>query len=343
MNNVQLNDDVLGLIVFKSDLHDPSSSLASWKDDSSACSWNRVQYNPAIGRVTEINLAGLELSGRIGKGLEKLQHLMVLSLSDNNFNGSITHSLTLSSTIQNLNLSHNGFSGQIPTLFLNMSSIRSLDLSHNSFSGHIPQSLGNWIFPAMPYQDAEAVEKREFDGKKAKIVVTSKVEKVIQTCECCMSQASTSTMSNFGILLSAMPYPAVSSQLLNIKVPEAYYTYYTGIEEREAHLKARFIIVGEEQMINDSASGTFDGIIFTVRATLRIMSEPVRMIPETLSILIQVVVSFNRLNTFLLAEELGSNEIVRSVKQSSVGDNNVVEIEGGNFTWDSRLPAEVIP
>ncbi|XLR00813.1 hypothetical protein S83_067011, partial [Arachis hypogaea] len=29
---------------------------------------------------------------------------------------------------------------------------------------------------------------------------------------CCRSQASTSTMSNFGILLSAMPYPAVSSQ-----------------------------------------------------------------------------------------------------------------------------------
>ncbi|QHO11830.1 putative inactive leucine-rich repeat receptor-like protein kinase [Arachis hypogaea] len=181
MNNVQLNDDVLGLIVFKSDLHDPSSSLASWKDDLSACSWNRVQCNPATGRVTEINLVGLGLSGRIEKGLEKLQHLMVLSLSHNNFNGSITPSLTLSSTIQNLNLSHNGFSGQMPTSFFNMSSIRSLDLSHNSFSGHIPQSffdsynflhyfslsnnlfegqspsrisrcLGNWIFSAMPYQ-----------------------------------------------------------------------------------------------------------------------------------------------------------------------------------------------
>ncbi|XP_016192690.1 protein STRUBBELIG-RECEPTOR FAMILY 7-like [Arachis ipaensis] len=89
----------------------------------------------------EINLAELGLSERIGKGLEKLQHLMVLSLSHNNFNGCITHPLTLFSTIQNLNLSHNGFSGQIPASFLNMSSIRSLDLSHNSFSGHIPQSF----------------------------------------------------------------------------------------------------------------------------------------------------------------------------------------------------------
>ncbi|QHN84609.1 ABC transporter C family member [Arachis hypogaea] len=73
------------------------------------------------------------------------------------------------------------------------------------------------------------------------------------------------------------------------------------------------------------------------------MSELVRMIPEALSILIQVVVSFDRLNTFLLTEELGSNEIIRSVKQSSVGDNNAVEIEGGNFTWDSRPPVKVIP
>ncbi|XLU53139.1 hypothetical protein S245_047787, partial [Arachis hypogaea] len=55
----------------------------------------------------------------------------------------------------------------------------------------------------------------------------------------CRSQASTSTMSKFGILLSAIPYPAISSQLLNIKVPDAYYTYYTYIEERNAHLKAR--------------------------------------------------------------------------------------------------------
>ncbi|XP_057719074.1 probable serine/threonine-protein kinase At1g01540 isoform X2 [Arachis stenosperma] len=71
------------------------------------------------------------------------------------------------------------------------------------------------------------------------------------------------------------------------------------------------------------------------------MSELVRMIPEALSILIQVVVYFDRLNTFLLAEELGSNKIARSVKQSSVGDNNAVEIEDENFTWDSRPPAEV--
>ncbi|XP_028767394.1 probably inactive leucine-rich repeat receptor-like protein kinase At3g28040 [Neltuma alba] len=138
----QLNDDVLGLIVFKSDLHDPSAHLASWnEDDVSACSWRFVQCNQATGRVSEVSLDGLGLSGKIGRGLERLQHLKVLSLSHNNITGSISPSLALSSTLQSLNLSHNSLSGSIPSSFVNMASMKSLDLSENSFSGQIPESL----------------------------------------------------------------------------------------------------------------------------------------------------------------------------------------------------------
>ncbi|KAK7294321.1 hypothetical protein RJT34_17210 [Clitoria ternatea] len=73
------------------------------------------------------------------------------------------------------------------------------------------------------------------------------------------------------------------------------------------------------------------GTIFTVLATLRNLSEPVRMIPEALSIMIQVKVSFDRLNTFLLDEELESDGNGRKIKQSSL---NAVEIKAGNFVWD---------
>ncbi|KAK7340820.1 hypothetical protein VNO77_21534 [Canavalia gladiata] len=139
---IQLNDDVLGLIVFKSDLHDPSSYLASWnEDDVNACSWQFVQCNPQTGRVSEVSLDGLGLSGKIGRGLERLQHLTVLSLSHNNITGSISPALTLSNSLERLNLSHNGLSGPIPTSFVSMSSIRFLDLSENSFSGTIPNNL----------------------------------------------------------------------------------------------------------------------------------------------------------------------------------------------------------
>ena len=71
--------------------------------------------------------------------------------------------------------------------------------------------------------------------------------------------------------------------------------------------------------------------IFTVLATLRNMGEPVRMIPEALSILIQVKVSFDRLTNFLLDEELNSDDSERNIKQISV---NAVEIRDGIFIWD---------
>ncbi|CAI8612535.1 unnamed protein product [Vicia faba] len=71
--------------------------------------------------------------------------------------------------------------------------------------------------------------------------------------------------------------------------------------------------------------------IFTVLATLRNMGEPVRMVPEALSIMIQVKVSFDRLNNFLLDEELSNDDSERKFKECPV---NVVEIQDGNFIWD---------
>ncbi|KAG6730970.1 hypothetical protein I3842_01G106400 [Carya illinoinensis] len=139
---IRLNDDVLGLIVFKSDLRDPSSHLSSWnEDDDSPCSWKYIQCNPVSGRVSEISLDGLGLTGRIGRGLEKLRHLKVLSLSRNNFSGSISPQLALTSALVSLNLSRNSLSGRIPVSLVNMSTIRVLDLSENSFSGAVPDNL----------------------------------------------------------------------------------------------------------------------------------------------------------------------------------------------------------
>ncbi|GAU27415.1 hypothetical protein TSUD_356510 [Trifolium subterraneum] len=71
--------------------------------------------------------------------------------------------------------------------------------------------------------------------------------------------------------------------------------------------------------------------IFTILVTLRNMADPVRMIPEALSIMIQVKVSFDRLNNFLLDEELYNDDSQRNLKQCSV---NAVEIQDGNFIWD---------
>eukprot|EP00257_Ricinus_communis_P009080 XP_002527423.2 ABC transporter C family member 8 isoform X1 [Ricinus communis] len=74
--------------------------------------------------------------------------------------------------------------------------------------------------------------------------------------------------------------------------------------------------------------------IFTVLATLRSMAEPVRMIPEALSILIQVKVSFDRINNFLLDDELKNESISTN---SSYNSGESITVEGGKFSWDPEL------
>ncbi|TYI59921.1 hypothetical protein E1A91_D10G069700v1, partial [Gossypium mustelinum] len=81
------------------------------------------------------------------------------------------------------------------------------------------------------------------------------------------------------------------------------------------------------------------GTVFTVLATLRSMSEPVRMLPEALSILIQVKVSFERINTFLLDDELRHDEVRRFPLQSS---DKSVTVEAGNFSWVPEIASPTL-
>ncbi|XP_050380978.1 ABC transporter C family member 8 [Argentina anserina] len=70
--------------------------------------------------------------------------------------------------------------------------------------------------------------------------------------------------------------------------------------------------------------------IFTVLASLRTMGEPVRMIPEALSVMIQVKVSFDRLNVFLLDDELKDDEIRNLPSPNS---DESLRIQKGIFSW----------
>ncbi|XP_026449117.1 ABC transporter C family member 8-like isoform X2 [Papaver somniferum] len=75
--------------------------------------------------------------------------------------------------------------------------------------------------------------------------------------------------------------------------------------------------------------------IFTILATLRTMSEPVRMIPEALSAIIQVKVSLDRLNRFLLDDELTNENIVKKNQQQNCGFD--ILIKSGVFSWELDL------
>ncbi|XP_058075368.1 probable LRR receptor-like serine/threonine-protein kinase IRK isoform X2 [Magnolia sinica] len=140
-----INDEVLGLIAFKANLHDPDSKLISWNvDDNNPCNWVGVKCDVRTNRVTEVALNGLSLSGRIGRCLLQLKFLQRLSLSKNNFTGSIDPGLARLSSLQVIDLSENSFSGPIPEEFFEQCMfLKEISLARNGFSGAIPQSLSS--------------------------------------------------------------------------------------------------------------------------------------------------------------------------------------------------------
>ncbi|KAL8154368.1 hypothetical protein V2J09_012128 [Rumex salicifolius] len=138
-----LNDDVLGLIVFKADLQDPTGKLSSWnEDDDSPCNWRGVKCNPRSNRVSELDLEGFSLSGRIGRGLLQLQSLRKLSLAKNNLTGTLSPGLVRLPNLRILDLSENSLSGAlVGDFFQQCGPLRSVSLARNEFSGPIPGSL----------------------------------------------------------------------------------------------------------------------------------------------------------------------------------------------------------
>ncbi|KAJ0986471.1 hypothetical protein J5N97_004827 [Dioscorea zingiberensis] len=77
--------------------------------------------------------------------------------------------------------------------------------------------------------------------------------------------------------------------------------------------------------------------IFTVLASLRAMSEPVRMLPEVLSVLIQVKVSLDRIEVFLQEDEVKEDVVKRYPLMNS---ELSIKIENGVFSWEpnSSIP-----
>ncbi|KQK21801.1 probable LRR receptor-like serine/threonine-protein kinase IRK [Brachypodium distachyon] len=139
-----LNDDVLGLIVFKADVVDPEGRLATWsEDDERACAWAGVTCDPRTSRVSGLSLDGFGLSGKLGRGLLRLESLQSLSLSRNNFSGDLPADLARLPDLQSLDLSSNAFSGAVPDGFFGKChSLRDVSLANNAFSGGIPDVGG---------------------------------------------------------------------------------------------------------------------------------------------------------------------------------------------------------
>ncbi|CAM0147751.1 unnamed protein product [Urochloa decumbens] len=137
-----VNEEVLGLVVFKSALSDPSGALATWTEsDSTPCGWRRVECDPATSRVLRLSLDGLALSGPMPRGLDRLTALQELTLARNNLSGPLPPGLSLLTSLRSLDLSYNAFSGPLPADVALLASLRYLDLTGNAFSGPLPPAF----------------------------------------------------------------------------------------------------------------------------------------------------------------------------------------------------------
>eukprot|EP00253_Pinus_taeda_P010159 PITA_10159 len=72
--------------------------------------------------------------------------------------------------------------------------------------------------------------------------------------------------------------------------------------------------------------------VFTFIATLRLVQEPIRLIPDTIAIFIQAKVSLSRIINFLEATELQDRVVEGVFRENS--DNSLV-INSATFSWDS--------
>ncbi|KAL3731234.1 hypothetical protein ACJRO7_028155 [Eucalyptus globulus] len=129
------------LLKFKQDLIDPSRNLLSWTGKR-CCEWEGVKCNHRTSHVSQLNLIGRGLGGKIDPALSELRCLKYLRLGNNNFNGHLPNQCGNFKHLEFTSLSHNSISGHIPSTIGQLASLRHLDLSYNNLSGNIPESIG---------------------------------------------------------------------------------------------------------------------------------------------------------------------------------------------------------
>ena len=112
----------------------------NWGSDEPIGTWQGVTTDDE-GRVTELELFGLGLSGSIPTELGQLTNLQTLYLGQNQLSGSIPTELAQLTNLRYLDLFGNQLSGSIPTELAQLINLQSLYLFNNQLSGSIPTEL----------------------------------------------------------------------------------------------------------------------------------------------------------------------------------------------------------
>uniref|UniRef100_A0A7N0SWZ5 Leucine-rich repeat-containing N-terminal plant-type domain-containing protein n=1 Tax=Kalanchoe fedtschenkoi TaxID=63787 RepID=A0A7N0SWZ5_KALFE len=136
------NGDVDALIALKQSLSDPSGNLASWDPYLvNPCTWFHVTCN-GDNRVTRIDLAGLNLGGRLAPQLGNIDTLQYLELGLNKIQGSIPAELGNLRSLIAFDLFNNNLSGPLPATLGNLKQLLFLRVNDNSsLTGKVPPAV----------------------------------------------------------------------------------------------------------------------------------------------------------------------------------------------------------
>ena len=113
----------------------------NWLSEEPVSTWFGVRTD-ALGRVTELNLAGLGLTGEIPAEIGDLTKLRWLNLARNSgLTGELPAEMAQLTELEGLGLGQNNHTGPIPSWVGDLTKLRQLSLGHNRLSGPIPISL----------------------------------------------------------------------------------------------------------------------------------------------------------------------------------------------------------
>ncbi|KAK4362268.1 hypothetical protein RND71_017509 [Anisodus tanguticus] len=103
--------------------------------DSTPCSWPGISCDGGVNRVTQIDLSGDNLAGKMFNNFSAMTELTRIDLSMNTIGGSIPPDLGKCQNLRFLNLSHNIIDGELNLTGLN--NLQVLDLTMNRIHGEI--------------------------------------------------------------------------------------------------------------------------------------------------------------------------------------------------------------
>ena len=75
--------------------------------------------------------------------------------------------------------------------------------------------------------------------------------------------------------------------------------------------------------------------VFTFLATLRLVQEPIRAIPDVIAAVIEARVAFARIVKFLAASELETEDVRKMNNSTSI--NHAIQIKSANLSWDMNV------